>query len=193
MWAKSRLYIRDEVPAIMWGLKRWSASLKRWNDPLTVGAKWLFWNFVAMLGLWGTGLLVFFFFENPVWLELIDRGQLFLYSAGFLGQAMFILIKDLKITTFPLRGTLMALTLGCFFLCILFFCGYVFADFSSGPDINPRTNELRFIGLGFLLVSMVIGLVVIIAAEYQTDMDYSKLGQAGIDRLGRRVAEELED
>ena len=177
----------------MWNVKRWGAALERWKDPLTVGGKWLFWNFVAMLGLWGTGLLVFFFFDNPLWLELIDRGQLFLYSAGFLGQAMFILIKDLKITTFPLRDTLIGLTLVCFFLCILFFCGYVFTDFSNSPDIIPRTTELRFIGLGFLLASMVIGLAVIIAAENQSDVDYSERERARISRLGRRVAEELEN
>ena len=81
-------------------------SSEKWATPLMIGAKWLFWNIVAMLGLWGTGLLVFFFFDNTFWLELIDKGQLFLYSVGFLGQAMFILVKDMKITTFPLRGTL---------------------------------------------------------------------------------------
>ena len=177
----------------MWDVKGLGATLKRWKEPLAVGGKWLLWNFVAMLGLWGTGLLVFFFFDNPQWLELIDRGQLFLYSAGFLGQAMFILFKDLKITTFPLRGTLIAFTLVCFFLCILFFCGYVFTDFSNSPDIIPRATELRFIGLGFLLASMFIGLAVIIAAEQRSDVDYSELGRAGVSRLGRRVAEELEN
>ena len=176
----------------MWDVKTWGISLKRWKDPLKIGGKWLLWNFVAMLGLWGTGLLVFFFFDNALWLELIDRGQLFLYSVGFLGQAMFILVKDLTITTFPWRGTLIALAVVCFFLCILFFCGYVFTDFSDSPDIIPRTTELRFIGLGFLLASMTIGLMVIIAAEHQSDLDYSERMQAGTDRLGRRVTEELE-
>ena len=177
----------------MWDVKRLGAALTKWKDPLAVGGKWLFWNFVAMLGLWGTGLLVFFFFENPRWLQFIDRGQLFLYSAGFLGQAMFILMKDLKITTFPLRGTLIGLTLGCFFLCILFFCGYVFADFSDSSDIKPRTTELLFIGLGFLLASMVIGLAVIIAAENQSEADYAKAERARIGRLDRRVSGELEN
>ena len=116
-----------------------------------------------------------------------------MYSAGFLGQAMFVLVKDFKITTFPWRGTLITLTGVCFVLCIPFFCGYVMTDPSNAPDSNLRTIELRFVGLGFLLVSMIIGLVVTIAAEHQTDVDYSELGQAGINRLGRRVDEELEN
>ena len=174
-------------------VKRWVAPLTKWATILMIGAKWLFWNIVAMLGLWGTGLVVFFFFDNTLWLELIDKGQLFLYSAGFLGQAMYILVKDMKITTFPYRSTLIGITVLCFLCCILFFCGYVFTDFSNSSDIIPRTNELRFIGLGFLLSSMFIGFLVIIAAEHQSDIDYSELGLAGVNRLGRRLTEELED
>ena len=177
----------------MGDVKRSVSPVKGWAAPLKVGAKWLFWNVVAMLGLWGTGLLVFFFFDNTLWLELIDKGQLLLYSAGFLGQAMYILVKDMKITTFPYRGTLIGLTVASFLCCILFFCGYVFTNFSDSPDIIPRTFELRFIGLGFLLFSMIMGFLVIIAAERQADIDYAKLGLAGVNRLNRRLTEELED
>ena len=61
----------------MWDVKRWGTPLKKWKDPLMIGGKWLLWNFAAMLGLWGTGLLFFFFFDKAVWLEFIDRGQFF--------------------------------------------------------------------------------------------------------------------
>ena len=177
----------------MGDVKRLRAALNRWKDPLAVGSKWLLWNLAAMLGLWGTGLLVFFFLDKPLWLELIDRGQLFLYSAGFLGQAMFILVKDFKITAFPFRGTLITLASVCFALCIPFFCGYVFTDFSNSPDNMTRTTELRFIGLGFLFASMAIGFAVIIAAENRSDVDYAELGRAGVSRLGSRIEEELDN
>ena len=85
------------------------------------------------------------------------------------------------------------MTVVSFLCCILFFCGYVFSNFSDSPDIIPRTVELRIIGLGFLLFSMIIGFSVIIAAEYQSDFDYLKLELAGVNRLARRLTEELED
>ena len=70
------------------------------------GMYWLFWNVLAMLGLWGAGLIIFTFLENAPWLELVDRGQFFLYSVGFLGQGMYVLTKEHKITTIPNRQLL---------------------------------------------------------------------------------------
>ena len=83
----------------------------------TNGLYWLFWNALAMLGLWGAWLAIFVFLENPPWLALVDRGQFFLYSVGFLGQSMYVLTKEHKITTIPHRRFLISLAVSSFLIC----------------------------------------------------------------------------
>ena len=159
-------------------------------DNWTNGIAWLFWNIMAMLGLWGGGLAIFFFLENPPWLELVDRGQFFLYSVGFLGQAMFILTKEHKITTIPHRRVLVCSTVLCFVICTLLFVGYVFSNFSGGPGIKANPELLRYTGLSILLFSMAVGFLVIIAAEERDAVDISHLGQTGVRRLEEQIPEE---
>lgn len=142
-----------------------------------------------MVGLWGAGVLVFFFLQNPPWLELVDRGQFFLYSVGFLSQAMYILTKEHKITTIPLRGPLFWCTTGSFLLCALIFAGYVFANFADSANINTRTVALRWLGLSVLVVSIAIGFLVTIANEERSDVDIPELGESGVSRLKDQIPE----
>ena len=156
----------------------------------TNGIAWLFWNITAMLGLWGAGLTIFFFLENPPWLELVDRGQFFLYSVGFLGQAMFILTKEHKITIIPHRRVLIGSTVLCFVICTLLFGGYVLSNFYGGPGIKDNPEILRYTGLSILLFSMAVGFLVTIAAEERDDVDIPRLGQTGVRRLEQQIPEE---
>ena len=153
------------------------------------GAFWLFWNIFAMLGLWGTGLTIFYFLENPPWLELVDRGQFFLYSVGFLGQAMFILTKELQITTIPHRRTLICFAVSCFAVCILLFVGFVLTNFYDGPGIKANPALLRYTGLSILVFSMLVGFLVTIAAEGRDDVDIPSLSQTGVRRLEEQIPE----
>ena len=154
------------------------------------GMYWLFWNVLAMLGLWGAGLTIFTFLENAPWLELVDRGQFFLYSVGFLGQGMYVLTKEHRITTIPNRRLLVSLTVSCFLICTLFFAGFVLSNFSNSPDINPNPAILRYVGFFILLVSMALGFLVTLAAEERGDIDFSRLGQQGVRRLEEQIPEE---
>ena len=150
---------------------------------------WLFWNVVAMAGLWGTGLIIFFFLDNTLWLQLIDRGQLFLYSFGFLAQAMYVLSRDNKITTIPFRWVLLGCTVVCFLWCTMLFSGNVFWHLSDSSDINARTTDLRYVGLFSLLFSMTIGLLVTISAEVRGEVDFPALVQTGVRRLEEKIPE----
>ena len=154
------------------------------------GISWLFWNFLAMLGLWGAGLIIFIFLKNPPWLELVDRGQFFLYSVGFLGQAMYVLTKDHKITTIPYRRLLVCLAVSCFLFCTLVFAGYVLSNFADSPDIKANPAILRYTGVSILLLSMAMGFLVTLAAEERGDVDFSELGQKGLLRLQEQIPEE---
>ena len=95
------------------------------------GAMWLGWNLMGMLGLWGAGCLVFFYLDNAPWFELVDRGQFFLYSVGVLGQAMYILTKEKKITTLPLRSLFTFLSVAVLLMCTLFFAGTMLSNFTD--------------------------------------------------------------
>jgi len=155
----------------------------------TNGIAWLFWNILAMLGLWGTGLTIFVFLEDPPWLELVDRGQFFLYSVGYLGQAMYILTKERKITTIPHRRQLESFTVLCFLICTTLFVGFVLSNFLVGPDIKANPALLRYMGLAILLLSMTVGFLVTIAAE-EREVDIPQWGQTGVRNLEEQIPEE---
>lgn len=159
------------------------------TDHWANGFAWLFWNAMGMFGLWAAGLVIFLFLENPPWLKLIDRGQFFLYSVGFLGQAMYILTKELKITTIPHRRLLVSATVSCLIICTLLFGGNVLSNFSDSSDITTRTALLRYIGLSVLLSSITIGFLVTIAAEERGNADFSDLGKTGVRRLNDQITE----
>ncbi len=159
--------------------------VKHWGN----GLFWLAYSFMGMLGLWGFGLVLFMFIENPPWLDLIDRGQFLLYSVGFLVQPMYVLLQDLHITTIPYRAVLICSTLFCFTLCVLLSAGYVFANFSVSSDIKPNTALLRYVGVGVLLLSVVIGFLVTIAVEGRVSFDPRESSQTGVRRLEDRIPE----
>ena len=153
------------------------------------GLSWLFFSGMGMLGLWGFGLVLFMFIDNPPWLDLIDQGQFLLYSVGFLVQPMYVLLQDRHITTIPYRGMLICATLLCFTLCALLSGGYVFANFVVSPDIRPKTAHLRYIGVAILLFSVGIGFLVTIAVEEKQDFDIDESSQAGVRRLDELIPE----
>ena len=159
----------------------------------TNGMAWLFFSVIAMLGLWGAGLAIFAFLANPPWLQLVDRGQFFLYSVGFLGQSMYILTKDSKITTIPHRRMLLGCTLLCFIVCTLIFCGNVLSNFSNSPEIIARPGVVRYLGLGILVLSLSIGFLVTVADEERGDVDIPTLGETGVRLLEDRIPEEPEE
>ena len=162
---------------------------KHWRN----GLSWLFYSFMAMLGLWGAGLVIFSFLENPPWLQLVDRGQFFLYSVGFHGQALYILTKDSKVSTIPRRRVLLGCTVLCFIVCTLIFCGSVLPNFSDTPEIISRPAIVRYLGLGILLCSVSIGFFVNIADEERGPVDYSALGETGVRRLEELIPEGSEE
>ena len=157
-----------------------------WAD----GLFWLFWNIFAMLGLWGTGLTIFYFLETPSWFELVDKGQFLLYSVGFLGQAMFILTKEYKITTIPHRRTLVCFTVFCFAICILLFVGVVLSSFNDGTGNGGNLVLLRYTGFSILIFSMSVGFLVTIAAEARDSVDIPSLGETGVQRLKDQIPEQ---
>lgn len=152
------------------------------------GAMWLGWNLMGMLGLWGAGCLVFFYLDNAPWFELVDRGQFFLYSVGVLGQAMYILTKEKKITTLPLRSLFTFLSVAVLLMCTLFFAGTMLSNFTDIIIVESKMWYLRSLGLVTFVASMLIGFFVTIAAEDRQEVDMDDLNQQSIRRLGDRIS-----
>ena len=156
------------------------------------GVFWLIWNLVGMLGLWATGGLIFFFLDNPPWFELIDRGQFFLYSVGVLGQVMYILNKERKITKLPLRSWISTPSVVCLLVCTVLFSGTVLSDFTDITVGEQKISWLRWAGLGTFLASLSIGLVAAIAAEDRQGVDMEEIGKRNYRRLEARIPD-IED
>ena len=156
------------------------------------GALWLGWNLMGMLGLWGAACLIFLFHENAPWLELVDRGQFFLYSVGALGQVMYILTKEREITTLPQRSLLTYFSVGCLLLCTLLFSGTVLSSFADNTLIEPRMWILRLLGLATFVASLTMGFAVTIVAEEREEVDFAKLSQQSVSRLETKITD-LED
>ena len=142
-----------------------------------------------MFGLWVAGAVVFLFLNNPPWFQLFDRGQFFLYSVGFLGQAMYIVTKDRSITTIPHRPLLILLSVIALLLCAVFFSATVLSNFANSPEIVPRVTILRYIGVGTFCLSMGIGFWVAIAAEERGDFDISETRDQSLRRLEDRIGD----
>ncbi len=148
---------------------------------------WVGWNLLGMLGLWGTAAAAYFFLDANPWLQLFDRGQFFLYSVGILVQVLYILTKEWKITTLPGRRVLFMVSLFCFMVCVAFFTGTVLANEADSPSIVPKIELLRWLGIGMLCFSMVVGLIVTIVAENREQLIMSTFSQQNIDRLASRL------
>ena len=127
-----------------------------------------------------------FFTENAPWLQLIDRGQLFLYSVGVLGQVMYILNKDKEITTLPMRSSLRYFSVACLIMCGVLFGGTVLSDYTSIDIVEHRLWWFRALGLATFVASVLMGVLVATAAESRDDIDLELIRRKNADRLADR-------
>ena len=144
------------------------------------GRQWLFFNVLGMLSLWGAGLLYTFLIDKPPWARLIDGGQLFLYSLGFLSSSLYVVLKDGDTSTFPKRGLLTGVILILAFACAFLIAGVTLSDVVEG--FAPKLAELRWVGFVVLVCSMAVGSIV---ARLENDRDYFDPQSAGEQRRMR--------
>ena len=157
------------------------------------GTHWLAWNLLGMLGLWGTGFLIFFFTENAPWLQLVDRGQLFLYSVGVLAQVMYVLNKDRKITSLPLRSSLMYFSVACLLMSGVLFGGTVLSAYTPIAIVEHKLWWFRALGLATFVASIAMGFLVTTVAESRQDVDLEQISKKTLDRLTDRASRILDE
>ena len=157
---------------------------ERWQS----GVLWLGWNLLGMLGLWAVGCFVFFYLDPVPWFKLVDKGQLFAYSVGFLVQAMYILTKEARITALPHRPWITLGTVCCLLLCAVFFMGTIQTEITDNSVIADRIWWFRSLSIVIFTISMAMGVWVTVAAQDTDLVDIEKLSQSNIDRFEDSVS-----
>ncbi len=160
--------------------------LEHWGS----GARWLGCNAIGLVGLWGSGCLLFFL-TDPPWGELIDRGQFFVYSMGVLAQVIFILTKELKITTLPMRSPFLIFSIIWMLLCVFLYSGTFLSYIVDSPAIVARLWLLRPLGMSLFAISKLVGLLVTIIAENRQDVDLEEINRRNVSSLDDRVSKNL--
>ena len=164
-------------------MERKAKLVAHWAAFWSGAGRWLAYNLLGMVGLWGGSVLFLMFLNNPPWFELVDRGQLFLYSVGFMTSSLYVLTKERRTTTFPHREPL---SLGCYvaiLFSVLLFAGITLSTLSDSPDIRPSTTALRYFGFATLSASVVIGYLVAKYEEERGPVDLEELRQLAVDQL----------
>ena len=170
-----------------WGaVMKWRDSRDNWNHA------WhrLRFNLVGGVGLWGAGLLGLVFTEGPELSELVDNGQVILFSMGFLAPSLADLSEDIRIRAFPYRSILL---FGSFFILIvgaLLFAGAVTDD---PPGINTGsvfTNVWFFRGLSTLIAVASLTLSFIVSYHGFTVSLSAPRNESGVDSLNAAAADE---
>ena len=180
MGKRSSHFLMGRVPRMMYEI-----SMK--VRTLDAGSQWAFYTILGMVGLWGGALLLLSFVPNPPLWALVDGGQLFLYSVGFVTSSLYLVLREWSTTHFPYRrwllpGCILALTLS-----IVMFSGITLA--SADSELNAPAILVRIVG-GFVLVfSLVLGYLVARAEEKKESFDF----QAEIEKGPRRLEGEFDE
>jgi hypothetical protein len=81
-------------------------SIKDSNSDHWIEAlQWLLWNVIGgLMPIW-LPLMILYFFQQKISLNIFtDHGEFALYSASFLGTALYVVLKDFNIEPFPSRS-----------------------------------------------------------------------------------------
>lgn len=160
---------------------------KHWKNV----ALWSFWNLVGMFTLWVTGSVLFFFIEHPEWVQLLDKGQFFVYSVGILVQVMYIVIKERTITIIPYRSLLTSAAAATLLFCTLLFCGTVLSSIGDNAIVSSRLWVLRLLSIVMFIGSILLGAFATVMEEERQEIDMSDLSQQSYQRLENKVEDQL--
>jgi hypothetical protein len=77
------------------------SNSEHWSEAL----QWLLWNVIGgLVPIW-LPLIIIYFFQQKISLSIFtDHGEFALYSASFLGTALYVVLKDFHIEPFPNRS-----------------------------------------------------------------------------------------
>ena len=136
---------------------------------LDSGSEWAAYTITGMVGLWGVLLVFPIFVDDPPYLEVVDRGQLFLYSVGFLMSSLYLVQRDWTTTFLPHRSGLRTACIFVLILSMIMFASVTLA--STTNDLNPPEGVMAIIGVIALAISLVIGYMIARAEAARESFD----------------------
>lgn len=153
---------------------------------LDAGSQWALYTIMGMVGLWGGALLLLSFVPNPPLWALVDGGQLFLYSVGFVTSTLYVVLREWSTTHFPHRRWLLPGCILALSVSIVMFSGITLA--SAYSELNPPTTVVRTVGGVVIVGSLALGYLVARVEEKKQSFDY----QAEMEKGSRRLEGEVE-
>jgi len=114
----------------------------------------------GLLPLWGTALLLSLFGKSFILFEFLKNGEFVLYSASFIGGAMYTIRKDV----FPSKNFLNILFFSLLAICLLVFVAItisLFAKEEALPKLSPEV--LTKISIAVFIVSTIACFLVTLA------------------------------
>jgi hypothetical protein len=135
---------------------------RRVNLPVTspeciAGFHWLAWNFIGLLPLWGTAILLWLMGEHVSLFGLLKNGEFLLYSASFIAGAMYTIRRDI----FPSRSSLTIIFIGLLVVCAMAFAAITVQVLGHLPaNIKISRDALADTSIWVFLVSTVLCLLV---------------------------------
>jgi len=153
---------------------------------LDPGSQWVVYTLLGMAGLWGTAVLFLMHVNDPPWLALIDRGQLFLYSMGFLTSSLYLVQREWATTNVPYRGWLLTGCISALIISMLLFSGGTLASTTTELKHSPVFGAI--VGGLVLLYSLAVGYLVIRAEEAKMPFDIDE----ELEKRKLRIQEEYE-
>jgi len=160
-----------------------------WRN-LDPGSLWATYTVLGMVGLWGGALLFMFRADDPMFLELIDRGQLSLYSVALLTSSLYLVLRDSNTMMFPHRAGLTAACFSVIVFSVLMFSGATLA--STDPKSNAPDGLVAVLGGILLVASLVIGYFVARAEEKKKPFSYEAERERGRQKVEEEYDDELE-
>jgi len=137
----------------------WELSFN--SDPFRSGYLWFIWNVIAsLLPLWGTAFLFWIFGKHISLYDTLKHGEFVLYSAAFVGGAMYVNRRDI----FPSRNTVNILLFLLLIISLMVFVAITVLSVGNNPEwLKIDEDVLTFISVSDILITILFCFLIMVA------------------------------
>lgn len=158
---------------------------KHWIE----GLQWLLWISIGgLLPVWATYFHLKTYGQQIQFLALTENGEFLLYSASFIASSFFILIRDVKLKSFPSKVTLSLLLLGMLLVSCI-----IFSQISTGQILSTMGIDeplkmidkswVKFVSSIMLPLTIFLSYMIIVAENVRRTTDVRAFNKRKMDEL----------
>jgi hypothetical protein len=142
-----------------------NAASDHWID----GLQWFAWSVLCgLFPMWATAALLLITREPLRLSNFTDHGEFLLYTASYVGGALYLVLKDFRKKAFPSRSPLTFILCTILILSTLYFGAITLIDVLSRTGVPQaaqflNVEMLRFVSIALLPVSCILGYVINVA------------------------------